>query len=157
MDNFVLGLMRSRAVQHLLYFLKRDEETGTKCLRPCASWSAIKDLDHRGCVLWYPVSEVAGYQGHTSPSEGNAPGEYAIMDIPGKQYGASLPVHNLEYLLGEKHLRNLRESAVFRDSNIVLLDQRRTIRLQLLLWRIQGYLASYGYGVNMDTPLKNKS
>lgn len=154
MDNFVLDLMRSRAVQQLLYFLKRDEEIGTKYLQPCASWSEIKDLDHRGCVLWYSASEAGGYQDQTRPSGGNAPGEYATVDIPEKQYGASLPAHNLEYLLGENHLRNLRESAVFRDNNIVLLGQRRTIMLQLMLWRIQGYLASYGYEVNTDTPPK---
>jgi hypothetical protein len=53
-----------------------------------------------------------------------------------------LVVHDLRKLLGEEGVEQLRgASGLFKEGGLFLLGRRRTLDLQLLLWKLQGFLA----------------
>ncbi|KAL2756936.1 hypothetical protein ACRALDRAFT_2041498 [Sodiomyces alcalophilus JCM 7366] len=151
MHRVVLENMRRQIVQQLEYFASLCTREGRSYLTPCSSWDAInRDLNHRGCVLWRSQSagshELAtgesGVEGETDPSGNNGgPGQLATLDIPGAKYERKLPVHNLDRLLGEHHMATLMKTPLFKDNPLLVLGRRRTIPLQLSLWKLQGYLA----------------
>jgi hypothetical protein len=63
------------------------------------------------------------------------------MDMGPVRFGSKLAVHNLRELLGEEHVRKLREgSELLRDGSLFLLGRQATVNLQMLLWKLQGYL-----------------
>lgn len=133
MGSLVLELMRRRVVEELIYYaqLSEDESRNTYVVR-CDTWDAVKDPrynGHRGCILWFGEA-------------GNGPGPRAIMDIPGVRSGRKIPVHNMQALLGPEHIARLREAAgVFCEGFLFMLVRKRTMELQLKLWKLQGYLA----------------
>ncbi|KAM0327695.1 hypothetical protein ACHAQA_005990 [Verticillium albo-atrum] len=142
MHILVLDLMRTRAVDQLRYLARLDsDQAGADgsdprgYVRPCTGWAAIdKSMPHRGCVLWYADATA---------DAATTPGQWATLDVEGAKYEGKLPVHDLKRLLGEEHLARLREEPVFRDNTLLVLGKRRTIEVQLLLWKLQGYLAEY--------------
>ncbi|PNH65157.1 hypothetical protein VD0002_g3750 [Verticillium dahliae] len=137
MHRLVLDLLRARAVDALLRLARLDAAPARGYLRPCASWAQInRDMPHRGCVLWSP-GEAA------SPDTAATPGPWATLDIEGAKYDGKMPVHDLRRLLGDDHLARLRAEPVFADNALLVLGKRRTIPAQLLLWKLQGYLAEY--------------
>lgn len=127
MDEFILDEMRRRVVDDLLYLARLDRSH----LMPCAGWEDInKDVPQRGCVLW---RAAAG---------GEPPGPMAVLDIEGASYERALPVHNLDALLGPDHLaRLIGGSDMFKDNALVLVRKRMSLRVQMRLWKLQGYLA----------------
>jgi hypothetical protein len=127
MHEYVLDDMRRRAVDDLLYLARLDREH----LVPCARWEDInKNVTQRGCVLWH------------SAAGGEPPGPMAALDIEGASYERSLPVHNLDVLLGPTQLARLKEGAdLFKDNALVLVRKKMSLRLQMQLWKLQGYLA----------------
>ncbi|KAM0496857.1 hypothetical protein D7B24_006951 [Verticillium nonalfalfae] len=138
MHRLVLDLLRARAVDALLRLARLDAAPARGYLRPCASWAQInRDMPHRGCVLWSP-GEAA-----VSAAAAETPGPWATLDIEGAKYEGKMPVHDLRRLLGDEHLARLRAEPAFADSTLLVLGKRRTIPAQLLLWKLQGYLAEY--------------
>ncbi|KAH6686475.1 hypothetical protein F5X68DRAFT_276477 [Plectosphaerella plurivora] len=127
MDEFVLDEMRRRIVDDLLHLARLDREH----LMPCPGWEEInKDVSQRGCVLW---RAAAG---------GDPPGPLAVLDIEGASFERSVPVHNLDALLGPDHLKRLIEGAdMFSDNALVLVRKKMSLRVQMRLWKLQGYLA----------------
>ena len=133
MGDVLLDMMRSKTVNALI---KRTEETlspADKFVAGCDTWDEIKAVQNRGCVLWLPKGVDTG------PS-------YPTWDVEGVKYGQKIPVHNLSLLLGEEHLAKLKESSpIFRGKEILVLKfwkSESMVRLHLLLWRLQGYLAT---------------
>lgn len=133
MGPLVLELMRRRIVEELVYYaqLSEDQRRDAYVVR-CDTWDAIKDPKyngHRGCVLWFGDGE-------------GGPGPRAIMDIPDVRFGRKIPVHNMQTLLGAEHISRLKEEAgAFREGFLFMLVRKRTMELQLKLWKLQGYLA----------------
>jgi hypothetical protein len=58
---------------------------------------------------------------------------------------SKLPVHNLQVLLGQEHVKTLRRNypKVFDAEVVVLKDKRSTNDVTLRLWKLQGFLAKY--------------
>lgn len=72
------------------------------------------------------------------------------MDIEGVRFGGKLAVHDLRVILGEEHVGRLREeSGLLREGSLFLLGRQATIQLQMLLWKLQGYMA---WERQQDTP-----
>ncbi|KAL7784615.1 hypothetical protein V8C37DRAFT_395458 [Trichoderma ceciliae] len=132
MGDMLLRMMRKQATDALTTRGNRLHEPKYKFIEPCAGWEDVKGVRLRGCVLWLPEKEDAAEQ-------------YATLDIEGAQYGRKMAVHNLRWLLGDEEVQRLRDSAeVFRNEEILVLKQwgsTSMMRLHLLLWRLQGYLA----------------
>lgn len=168
MDEFLLDLMRRRAVEDLLYLSELCEREDRKYLIQCETWEDIKRHDHCGCVLWLggrdpPVLENEPPDPHvpqnqpsdlpvpedepSDPPVRSGPGRFATMDMEGGRYPSKIAVHNLRELLGDEHLNHLREgSAILRGGELFVLRRRRTIELQLKLWKLQGYIVEFWGG-----------
>lgn len=140
MGEVLLQKMRQQATDALVLRGNRlqPHEDKHRFIEPCASWKDVEGVKLRGCVLWLPEKRDAARQ-------------YATLDIEGAQYGKKMVVHNLWWLLGEQEVQRLRESAeLFREGEIFVLKQwgsTSMMRLHMLLWRLQGYLAEPGADV----------
>ncbi|KAJ3491541.1 hypothetical protein NLG97_g5578 [Lecanicillium saksenae] len=130
MGEVVLQTLRREAVGELK---QRAAVAENKFVQPCSRWEDIKDVGGRGCILWLPATNDA-----------STARQHATFDVAGANYGGKLPVHNLNWLLGEEQLSRLRrESEVFRENELLVLKGWPTnsmIELHLLLWKLQGYL-----------------
>lgn len=132
MADVVLNMMRRTAVDALIHRGIGSSGPEFKFIEPCANWDEAKKVLLRGCILWIPKEDDG--KSH----------QYATLDVENVKFGDKMPVHDLNWLLGEEELRRLRDSnALFRDNEILVLKQWRStamIRLHQLLWRLQGYL-----------------
>ncbi|KAG8409966.1 hypothetical protein J3458_019038 [Metarhizium acridum] len=132
MGDVLLRMMRRRAVDALVFQSGMNGSGQEKLIQPCKKWDEIKEVRPRGCVLWLPSKEESCAQ-------------YATLDLDGAKYGSKLTVHNLHWLLGEAELARLRgASKLFHENGILVLKQwkrKSVMKLHLLLWRLQGYLA----------------
>ncbi|KAK3940827.1 hypothetical protein QBC46DRAFT_363829 [Diplogelasinospora grovesii] len=136
MDAFILDLTRRRIVEGLVEFSELVEKAGRKYLIKCESWDDAKQYKHRGCLLYLGSSDSA------QDAVGAPPAQLSTMTIPDVRFGGKLAVHDLAVLLGDEHLNRLRqESPLLRDGSLFLLGRQRTLDLQLLLWKLQGYIA----------------
>ncbi|KAL6821321.1 hypothetical protein V8C40DRAFT_52165 [Trichoderma camerunense] len=133
MGDVLLQMMRQQATDALALRGNRLHEPKHKFIEPCANWKDVKGVRLRGCVLWLPAKQDAEHQ-------------YTTLDIGEAQYGRKMVVHNLHWLLGEREVQRLRDSAqLFREGEIFVLKQwpsMSVMKLHLLLWRLQGYLAA---------------
>ena len=133
MAQVLLRMLRRHAVDALVSRSCRTEEPKDMYVRPCPDWEQVKDVKQRGCVLWFPESQS------------DATKQYATLDIEDVTYGQKMVVHNLRWLFGDEEAERLRrEAPMFRDNDILVLRQCSSVgvmRLHLLLWRLQGYLA----------------
>ncbi|KAL7922205.1 hypothetical protein ACQKWADRAFT_293831 [Trichoderma austrokoningii] len=134
MGGLLLGMMRRHATDALI--ARSDWTPGPKdrFIQPCIDWKDVEAVKLRGCVILLPKN-----------SDDDGPKQYATLDIEGARYGKKMVVHNLRWLLGEDEVQRLRDSAeTFREGEIFVLKQWTSMsmmRLHLLLWRLQGYLA----------------
>lgn len=145
MDKIVLELMRRRAVEALLHFASMVEKQGRKYIVRCERFSDAKSLKHRGCLLYLGRQEEASTaSSESSSSESDpefVPPRLSTMDIEGVRFGRKLAVHNLQILLGEEHVSRLRTgSELLRSGSLFLLGRQATVKLQMLLWKLQGYM-----------------
>ncbi|KAH6641379.1 hypothetical protein F5144DRAFT_600018 [Chaetomium tenue] len=139
MDAVLLEIMRRRVVERLGYFSKMVTGLDRNYLIKCEKWDDVKELDHRGCLLYLgPPDNSASSE---SISE-YVPPRLSTMDMGPVRFGAKLAVHNMRELLGEKHLGQLRQQAeLLRDGSLYLLGRMPTSPLQMMLWKLQGYMA----------------
>lgn len=134
MAEVLLGMMRQHVITGLVHRTNRAPKSVAKFLQPCANWDEAKTVSGKGSILWIP---------ETSKGSESA---YATLDSEGS-FGSKIAVHDLIWLLGEEGVEKLRNEAgdVFRDNRIVVLKAWKSVsmlRLQMLLWRMQGYLAN---------------
>jgi hypothetical protein len=132
MDTLILTLMRRRVLEDLIYLsaLSADSTRDSYVVR-CKTWDEVRAdryRGQRGCVLWI--------------GQGEGPGPRATMDIPGVKFGRKIAVHNLWRLLGLEGVESLRgEVELFREGEVFLVLRKRTLEMQMKLWKLQGYLA----------------
>jgi hypothetical protein len=132
MGGLLLGMMRKHVTDALIARGNRPHGPRDKFIQSCVNWKDVEGVRMRGCVIWLPENS-------------DGPRQYATLDVEGAQYGRKMVVHNLRWLLGDEEVQRLRDSAeVFREGEIFVLKQwasRSVMRLHLLLWKLQGYLA----------------
>ncbi|KAK4157523.1 hypothetical protein C8A00DRAFT_11639 [Chaetomidium leptoderma] len=140
MDTVLLELMRRRIVEGLLHFATMVEKEDRKYLVKCELWNDVKRLKHRGCLVYLGLPEGAA-SSESAPPE-YVPPRLSMMDFGPVRFGSKLVVHNLCELLGDAHVRQLRqESELLRDGSLFLLGRQATVTLQMRLWNLQGYMA----------------
>jgi hypothetical protein len=132
MGDLILKKQRRTLVEALAYRAERSLQPDYRFLQPVNSWDEVKDVEKRGCVLWFGDN--------VNPKTDR----FATLDVKDAKWWKKMPVHNLTWLLGEEGVKELRESSdIFRNNNIVVLKLWRSEsvrKLHLLLWRMQGYL-----------------
>ncbi|KAI1090755.1 hypothetical protein F5B19DRAFT_461510 [Rostrohypoxylon terebratum] len=144
MDTYILDLMRKSIVSELLYLSGLCAEQGRHYIVKCYGWGDVQ-YKHKGSVIWFenPVEDVGSNQ------TDNQPGPFAVFDIQrtsfqGGQYTESVAVHNMPMLLGLDVANRLKEEAkALTDGSIFMLAGRRTVNIQMKLWKLQGYLSDY--------------
>ncbi|KAI1204141.1 uncharacterized protein F4807DRAFT_448710 [Annulohypoxylon truncatum] len=144
MDTYIRDLMCQGIVSELLYLSSLCAEQGRHYIVKCYGWDDVQ-YKHKGSVLWFADPAESSSSDETS----NQPGPFATFDIQrttfqGKPYTESVSVYNMPMLLGPEHASRLKEEAqTLRDGSIFMLAGRRTVNIQLKLWKLQGYLADY--------------
>ncbi|KAK3308275.1 uncharacterized protein B0T15DRAFT_524031 [Chaetomium strumarium] len=138
MDVVVLELIRRRVFDALLYFAKKSGEEDRKYIVKCERWNDTKALKHRGCLLF--LGQPEGATPESTPQY--VPPRLSVMDVGPVKYGSKLAVHNLRVLLGEERIARLRqESELLSGGSLFLLGRQATVKLQMLLWKLQGYMS----------------
>ncbi|KAF5580031.1 hypothetical protein FPCIR_10861 [Fusarium pseudocircinatum] len=134
MGDVLLGMFRRLAVDTLITRSCREGLWAPhKFIRPVASWEEAKSIPGGGAILYIPKEDMEDKN------------SYATLDVEDASYGSKMAVHDLRYLLGEELERLKEKSEVFRDHEILVLKNFRSgsmRALHLLLWRLQGYLAT---------------
>lgn len=136
MDVVVLQMMRRRIVETLIHFAGFAEDGSRKYIVKCDHWTEAKEYPHRGCLIYL------------GPPEGSSEASSLDHEVPrfsilGGEKG--LPVYDFREILGEKHLAGLRrKSGYFQSGSLFLLNKQATNNVQLLVWKLQGYLVPEG-------------
>ncbi|KAI6381487.1 hypothetical protein MCOR25_001180 [Pyricularia grisea] len=142
MDTYVLELMRERTMEQLMHYAHIcDAPVKPKryIVRCEGHWDQVQTQaqmqTHRGCVLW---------MGDCDDKEVKRPGEFETVTLQGVKLHGVLPVHDLTVLLGPENVKRLRVGSImFSEGSTFLLGGQPSTRLQMKLWKLQGYLASY--------------
>ena len=147
MDTYVLGLLRKDVLAKLKYVASRP----AGYLVGCGAYEQIGKHVQVGAALWLggtaegsssTVLEGPGSGGDAgAASEGSVgpPPAYAMLDYRGRY----IPLYNLQTLLGLECLEELKGwNAIFQDKFVVVKQKRNTVKVQLALWKLMGYLAA---------------
>ena len=137
MDTYVLGLMRKDFLRELQHVSSR----------PGYVASSTYERIERHPQLAAALRLGAGDAESSFHDEGTGVDDEAGMLI-GPAYtlmeykGRSIPVFNLQTLLGDESLARLRASnPVFQGEIAVIREKRNTVKVQMALWKLVGYLA----------------
>lgn len=137
MHDLVLDLMRRHVVDDLLYLSRLCAEQKRHYITRCFGWGDVK-FKHKGSVLWFDEPVEDG-----NPA-GEKPGHFATIDVGDEVAMTTVAVHNVALLLGDEYAAKVRsEAAVFGEGSIFMLAGRRTVDVQMKLWKLQGFLADY--------------
>jgi len=146
MDTFVLELMRRRLKEHLWHLTnkKRGYVAGSQ------DWAeAIKSQRQAGAVLWLGPYAPGGLVGDGFGEQIVIP-EFATLERGENK--KKIAVHNLRRLLGAGLLAELRaEFPVFRKEIVILRDRNMTTEVRMRLWKLEGYLATWGQQVAFES------
>ena len=148
MDTFVLDILRRNISKSLSHLASRP----AGYIIPCKTYDSINEHDQVAAVLWLrndvdistndEVSTVSALPYHVN---GTGPPPYA-MHYHKTRY---VPCYNLAALLSPIGIRALQESGLnqYRDQFAVVKRKRNTVKVQLELWKLLGYVIQNGkYG-----------
>ncbi|KAI8633001.1 hypothetical protein F5Y19DRAFT_285037 [Xylariaceae sp. FL1651] len=141
MGSLILDRIRKDIVRDLLYLSELCTKDSRHYIVRCYGWDDVQ-YKHKGAVLWFEDTSQVDAVNSTEIQ----PGPFATYDVTNNDTSTRLAVHNIPTLLGTRDARTVKEqAAVFKDGSLFMLAGRRTTNLQLKLWRLQGYLADYGF------------
>lgn len=152
MDTFVLGLLRKKVYEQLTWLVRRSSGYVVRCY---GGYGQIADCHQAAAALWLGHVEVttglpraaeSANSNGTTRTEGKIeltgsmqpPSPYTTADY----VGGSVPIYNLQTLLGEEDMLHLRKSHKIYEGEIVVIKHKNaTVDLQTRLWQLKGYLA----------------
>lgn len=146
MGVVVLELMRRRLVEALIL-------ADTSCVA-CGGYELAKRKKGVVAVLWVgrPEGQLKPQMSAEDATEGAPlrslpPEDFSTLDLD-REMGSKVPVHNLQRMLGRKHMQKLRERLPqFSETEMVLLENNNaSTDLQLKLWRMQSHLYGFADG-----------
>ncbi|KAF4785850.1 hypothetical protein HER10_EVM0010636 [Colletotrichum scovillei] len=143
MGDFVLENLRKNIMKYITEHVEADEGHSS-CIQPLETWEDVHDAQKRSCLLWYDANRIPA--GESRWDEWMKEGKvkpFATYDVPDAKYEKSLPVYDIGRLMGPKYLAKLREMPVFREHSLFVVKKKRSIPLQLYLWKLQAYVAEY--------------
>ena len=148
MDIFVLEILRRNVSKTLSYLASRP----AAYIAPCKTHDSINEHSQVAAMLWLrshadnSIHDESATSDATSFNVGETgPPPYA-MHYHKTRY---IPYYNLAALLGPSRLSALQESRPDHYSNqfAVIKLKRTTVKVQLELWKLLGYIAQDGkYG-----------
>lgn len=135
MGPFVLNLMR-RKVCKLLSDLSTKNAC---CISKCDGYTSIAETYEPGAVLWLGEQQMKSSlsEGNTESQLSEGPPPYAMINYKSQ----NIPIYNLPALLGPSFLQHLRRSQpLFVEGLAVLKQERLSIKVQMELWKLMGYV-----------------
>ena len=145
MDVFVLDMLRRNVTKELSYLASR----AAAYVAPCKNYDSINNSYQVAVVLWlskHPNNSI--YDERASGDD---------MSLDGREMGPPpyamhyykthyIPCYNLAALLGPIQLSALRDSRPDRFDNqfAVIKLKRNTVKVQLELWKLLGYMFQNG-------------
>ncbi|KAK1529590.1 hypothetical protein CPAR01_11902 [Colletotrichum paranaense] len=143
MGDFVLENLRKNIMKYVTGYVEADEGHSS-CIQPLETWEDVHDAQKRSCLLWYDAANIpAGESRWDEWMEEGKVKPFATYDVPDAKYEKSLPIYDIGRLMGPKYLAKLREIPVFRERSLFVVKKKRSIPLQLYLWKLQAYMAEY--------------
>jgi len=157
MADFVLELMRRRVVEGLVYLVQRKRGYVAGCI----DWDDAKMPKRQPKALLLTgklgdgvdetletvkavdveAESLNDEDGSRSLLANDEPPLFATLMV-GKDKPHMVPVHNLQILLGSKHLEDLRKKChIFNKEVLIIRDKRVAVDVLMKLWKLQGYLA----------------
>ncbi|KAI3530485.1 hypothetical protein CSPX01_14818 [Colletotrichum filicis] len=143
MGDFVLENLRKNIMKYVTWHVEAGEGRSS-CIQPLETWEDVHDAQKRSCLLWYDEANIP--TGESRWDEWMKKGKvkpFATYDVPDAKYEKSLPIYDIGRLMGPKYLAKLREIPVFRERSLFVVKKKRSIPLQLYLWKLQAYMAEY--------------
>ena len=152
MATFVLELLRKRVMKQLAWLVCNSSGYVVRC---SGGYKQIADSRQAAAALWLGhagITAVVSNAAEGADSNGTASTE-GEMDLKGSMQppspyamaeynGRYIPIYNLQTLLGEKHVLNLREShEIYGGEITVIKDKIATLVVQTRLWQLMAYLA----------------
>ncbi len=144
MDIFILDILRKNVAKTLSYLASRP----AAYIAPCKSYDGINDRNQVAAVLW--LRKDANVSNNDEPIHGastfdvpeTGPPPYT-MHCHKNRY---IPCYNLAALLGPIQLSVLQESRPdhYSDQFAVIKLKRNTVKVQLELWKLLGYIVQDG-------------
>lgn len=156
MDTFLLELMRRRTAELLEYLCEKKTY-----VHKCANWEEVEFSEQTGCVLWMGqklASREEAEQGREQEQEQEVPpGEFETRRIgPGGR--KVVPVFNLRTMMGKEWIGKIREgNRIFGNQILVVKHKNATKEIQMRLWKLQGYVATYGGMLDGDVKMPTKA
>ena len=129
--------MRRHVVDDLLYLSRLCAEDKRHYITRCFGWGDVK-FKHKGSVLWFdePVED--------GKPAGDKPSYFATIDVGDEVAMTTIAIHNVALLLGDEYAAKVRsEAAVLGEGSIFMLAGRRTVEVQMKLWKLHCFLADY--------------
>ncbi|PQE18179.1 esterase protein [Rutstroemia sp. NJR-2017a BBW] len=149
MDTFILSRMRENIGSALLYVARLKKGY----IVPCTDWQDAASKEQSGAVLWLGKNlQAEGGEAAAEVEEEQEvpPGEFDILHVKGNAMDGKkiVPVFNLRGMLDKEWVERLRDRNLPFDAfgaKIVVIKKKNTTKDILLdLWRLQGYVATYG-------------
>lgn len=145
MDKFVLDILRRNVSKTLSYLASRP----AAYIAPCKSYDSINKHGQVAAVLWLRGDADTSF--HDESLTGAAT-SFDVRETGPPPYAMHyyktyyIPYYNLAALLGPSQLSALRESRPdhYGDQFAVVKLKRPTVKVQLELWKLLGYLAQDG-------------
>ena len=148
MNIFVLEILRRNVLKTLSYLTSRP----AAYIVPCKSYESVNEHSQVAAVLWLRklpdislIDEPTTSDATSFDSRETGPPPHA-MHYYKTRY---IPYYNLPALLGPSQLSALQENRPdhYGDHFAVIKLKRTTVRVQLELWKLLGYMAQDGnYG-----------
>lgn len=154
MDTFLLELMRRRIASLLEYLCNKDDGY----IHRCADWERVDYSSQVGCVLWMGQKMASGEEGEQEQQQEQEqevpPGEFETRRIgPGGR--KMIPVFNLRTMMGKQWVEKMRDkNKIFGNQILVIKHKNSTKSIQMKLWQLQGYVATYGGMTTENQPRK---
>ncbi|KAA6415461.1 MAG: hypothetical protein FRX48_00176 [Lasallia pustulata] len=141
MATFVLELLRQKVMKQLAWLVSNSSGYVVRCY---GGYKQIADSHQAAAALWLGHARVTAVVPNTAEgvdSNGTASTE-SEMDLKGSMQppspyamaeyaGRCIPIYNLQTLLGEKHVLNLREShEIYGGEITVIKDKNATFQWQ---------------------------
>ncbi|KXH38936.1 hypothetical protein CSIM01_06073 [Colletotrichum simmondsii] len=143
MGDFVLENLRKNIMKYVTEHVEAGEGHSS-CIQPLETWEDVHDAQKRSCLLWYDAANTPAEESRWDEwmKEGKVK-PFATYDVPDAKYEKSLPIYDIGRLMGPKYLAKLREMPLFREHSLFVVKKKRSIPLQLYLWKLQAYVAEY--------------
>ncbi|KAK1756928.1 hypothetical protein QBC47DRAFT_172995 [Echria macrotheca] len=134
--SLLLDAMRHRIMLYLQYLDNLVAKEDRLYITRCDTWEDAHKHLKPVCLL------ALGGSGEPGPPIPSSLPQLSILPREQRRRGGVIPIHDMRVLLGDENIALLRKkTSIFRSGSLFLVSRDRSMRLEMLLWKLQGFLA----------------